>query len=111
MKRKQKWTKAELLENHRGCRKVMKFGDCYDEMEIALVNLLLSENKELRRRKKKMKATGIIIEPKKTVMTAYEIKIPAAIFEMTDIEPDEELEIFVDRSNGMDEIILRPEGK
>lgn len=48
--KKAKWTMAELLENHRGCKKVMKFGDCYDEMELALVDLLLKENRELRKK-------------------------------------------------------------
>ena len=42
--KKVKWTKIELLKNHRGSKKF----DCYDRMEIAFVDLLLKENKELK---------------------------------------------------------------
>jgi len=47
--KKQKWTKAELISNHIGCKKVIRElnADCYDKMEIALVDLLLQEHKQL----------------------------------------------------------------
>lgn len=44
-----KWTKTELLKNHKGCKKAIRElgADCYDKMEIALVDLLLQEHKQL----------------------------------------------------------------
>ena len=46
--KKPKWTKAELIKNHNDCKAVMRKGaDCYDEKEIALVDLLLKEHKQL----------------------------------------------------------------
>lgn len=43
-----KYTKAEMLANHRG----RKQRNCYDDMETAFVDVLLKENKELRARLK-----------------------------------------------------------
>lgn len=44
-----KWTKTELIKNHMDCKRVIEEmkTDCYDKMEVALVDLLLKENKQL----------------------------------------------------------------
>ena len=40
-----KYAKGELLQNHFLCKKTK--ADCYDRKEIALVDLLLEENRQL----------------------------------------------------------------
>ena len=47
--KKSKWGKTELIANHVGCKRVIRElkADCYDKMEIALVDLLLKEHKQL----------------------------------------------------------------
>ena len=69
---REKWTRSDLIANHKGCKKVLREigGDCYDKMEIALVDLLLKENKQLRQEKddlkKKLKAnSGCFSVPKR----------------------------------------------
>lgn len=44
-----KWTKAELLQNHKNCKRAIRElgADNYDKMEIVLVDLLLAEHKQL----------------------------------------------------------------
>ena len=54
--RSMKHTKKELLQHHKDVKKVIREigGDCYDKMEVALVDRLLAELAESKRKLNKV---------------------------------------------------------